>query len=124
MLANLTAGVIVLEEAFRVSLANAGAQRILELGAAPLTGRLLTELPRLSEAGPQILQAFADLDATLASARAAPVVCQAVRVRLLLCRCHICLHCWLLICRLRSIMSCLVVAFSCTTSNLHTWCMV
>jgi nitrogen fixation/metabolism regulation signal transduction histidine kinase len=64
VLANLTAGVIVLDEAFRVSLANAGAQRILELGAEPVTGRLLTELPRLSEAGPQILQAFADLDAT------------------------------------------------------------
>ena len=61
VLANLTAGVIVLDEEFRVSLANAGAQRILELGPESLNGRPLSELPRLGEAGPQILDAFAGL---------------------------------------------------------------
>jgi nitrogen fixation/metabolism regulation signal transduction histidine kinase len=62
VLANLTAGVIVLDEEFRVSLANAGAERILEASAAAMSGRTLADLPRLGEAGPQIMEAFAELD--------------------------------------------------------------
>jgi nitrogen fixation/metabolism regulation signal transduction histidine kinase len=62
VLANLAAGVIVLDEDFRVSLANVGAERILETGADSLVGRPLVELPRLGEAAPQILEAFGDLD--------------------------------------------------------------
>jgi nitrogen fixation/metabolism regulation signal transduction histidine kinase len=62
VLANLTAGVIVLDEDFRVSLANSGAERILEASADAMSGRLLAELPRLGEAAPQILAAFAELE--------------------------------------------------------------
>ena len=62
VLANLTAGVIVLDEDFRVSLANVGAERILEVGAPGMAGRRLDEVPRLAEAAPQILEAFAELD--------------------------------------------------------------
>jgi nitrogen fixation/metabolism regulation signal transduction histidine kinase len=62
VLANLTAGVIVLDEDFRVSLANVGAERILEASAETMAGRTLAELPRLGEAGPQIMEAFAELD--------------------------------------------------------------
>jgi nitrogen fixation/metabolism regulation signal transduction histidine kinase len=62
VLANLTAGVIVLDEAFRVSLANVGAERILEASADAMAGHTLAELPRLGEAGPQIMEAFAELD--------------------------------------------------------------
>jgi nitrogen fixation/metabolism regulation signal transduction histidine kinase len=62
VLANLTAGVLVLDEAFRVSLANVGAERILEASAEEMAGRTLAELPRLGEAGPQMMEAFADLD--------------------------------------------------------------
>ncbi len=62
VLANLTAGVIVLDESFAVSLANVGAERILESGADLLVGRPLDEVPRLGEAAPDIIQAFAELD--------------------------------------------------------------
>jgi len=61
VLANLTAGVIVLDEDFRVSLANVGAERILEASAEAMSGRTLAELPRLGEAGPQMMEAFAEL---------------------------------------------------------------
>jgi nitrogen fixation/metabolism regulation signal transduction histidine kinase len=62
VLANLTAGVIVLDEDFRVSLANVGAETILGAGADRLVGRPLEQLPRLGEAAPQIVEAFGELD--------------------------------------------------------------
>jgi nitrogen fixation/metabolism regulation signal transduction histidine kinase len=62
VLANLTAGVIVLDEDFRVTLANVGAERILEAPAAALVGRALAELPRLGEAAPQVREAFDELE--------------------------------------------------------------
>ncbi len=62
VLANLTAGVIVLDEDFRVSLANVGAETILGAGADRLVGRPLEALPRLGEAAPQIVEAFGELD--------------------------------------------------------------
>jgi nitrogen fixation/metabolism regulation signal transduction histidine kinase len=62
VLANLTAGVIVLDEDFRVTLANVGAERILEVGAEAMVGRRLDSVPRLAEAAPQILEAFAELE--------------------------------------------------------------
>ena len=64
VLANLTAGVIVLDEAFTVSLANVGAARILEVDADRMAGQALAGLPRLGEAAPQLLAAFAELDET------------------------------------------------------------
>ena len=62
VLANLTAGVIVLDEDFRVSLANVGAERILGEGSERLVGRPLEQVPRLGEAAPQIVEAFGELD--------------------------------------------------------------
>ncbi|HYF60529.1 MAG TPA: ATP-binding protein [Burkholderiaceae bacterium] len=62
VLANLTAGVLVLDEEFRISLANAGAERILELPAELLVGRRLADVPRLGEAGPRLIEAFAELE--------------------------------------------------------------
>jgi nitrogen fixation/metabolism regulation signal transduction histidine kinase len=62
VLANLTAGVIVLDEDFRVSLANVGAETVLGTGAEQLVGRALEELPRLGEAAAQIREAFGELD--------------------------------------------------------------
>jgi nitrogen fixation/metabolism regulation signal transduction histidine kinase len=62
VLANLTAGVIVLDEDFRVSLANVGAERILETGAEAMVGRQLAELPRLGEGAARIIEAFGELD--------------------------------------------------------------
>jgi nitrogen fixation/metabolism regulation signal transduction histidine kinase len=62
VLGNLTAGVIVLDDRLHVTLANIGAERILESGAAAMIGLPITELPRLGEAGAAITEAFAELD--------------------------------------------------------------
>jgi nitrogen fixation/metabolism regulation signal transduction histidine kinase len=62
VLANLTAGVMVLDEDFRVTLVNPGAERVLEVDADAMIGRSLLELPRLGEAGQQMIEAFAELD--------------------------------------------------------------
>ena len=62
VLANLTAGVIVLDESFVVSLANVGAENILEADAEDLVGRPLSELPRLGEAAATLEEAFTELD--------------------------------------------------------------
>jgi len=62
VLANLTAGVIVLDGDFHVSLANVGAESILGTGAETLVGRPLAAVPRLGEAAGAIEDAFADLD--------------------------------------------------------------
>ncbi len=62
VLANLTAGVIVLDEDFRVSLANVGAETVLGTGTEQLVGRPLEALPRLGEAAAQIREAFGELD--------------------------------------------------------------
>jgi nitrogen fixation/metabolism regulation signal transduction histidine kinase len=62
VLANLTAGVIVLDESFVVSLANVGAETILETDAQDLVGRPLAELPRLGEAADTLHEAFTELD--------------------------------------------------------------
>ena len=60
VLGNLTAGVIVLDDRLHVTLANIGAERILESGAAAMIGLPITELPRLGEAGAAITEAFAE----------------------------------------------------------------
>ena len=62
VLANLTAGVIVLDEDFRVSLANVGAETVLGTGTEQLVGRSLEALPRLGDAAVQIREAFGELD--------------------------------------------------------------
>ena len=62
VLANLTAGVIVLDEDFRVSLANVGAASVRGTGAEPLVGRAREALPRLGDAAVQIREAFGELD--------------------------------------------------------------
>jgi nitrogen fixation/metabolism regulation signal transduction histidine kinase len=62
VLANLTAGVIVLDEDFHVSLANVGAATVLGAGAEQLVGCPLEALPRLGEAAAQIREAFGGLD--------------------------------------------------------------
>jgi nitrogen fixation/metabolism regulation signal transduction histidine kinase len=58
VLSNLTAGVIVLDDGLRVSLANVGVEKILGVEPGGLTGRPLAEAPRLQEAADEIQQAF------------------------------------------------------------------
>jgi PAS domain S-box-containing protein len=61
VLANLTAGVIVLDDGFRVTMANVGAERILGADPDELAGRTLDALPRLSEVNRELQGAFAEL---------------------------------------------------------------
>ena len=62
VLGNLTAGVLVLDDARRVILANDSAARILGAEPEDLHLRALEALPRLGAAAPRILEAFEALD--------------------------------------------------------------
>jgi len=62
VLANLTTGVIVLDQAFRVTQANVGAERILEAQPGSLNGLSIEQLPRLGEAALPVMEAFAELE--------------------------------------------------------------
>jgi len=62
VLGNLTAGVLVLDEARQVILANEGAARILGTEPARMQGLGLHELPRLVSVARQITEAFDALD--------------------------------------------------------------
>ncbi len=58
VLANLTAGVLVLDSDFRLTLANAGAERILGLSLTEHLDKPITEVPRLEALAPAIRAAF------------------------------------------------------------------
>src|SRR5690606_33045397 len=58
VLANLTAGVLVLDSDFRLSLANAGAERILGLSLLEHLDKPIGEVPRLALLAPAIRAAF------------------------------------------------------------------
>jgi len=58
VLANLTAGVLVLDSDFRLSLANAGAERILGLSLIEHLDKPIAEVPRLAALAPAIRAAF------------------------------------------------------------------
>ncbi len=62
VLANLTTGVIVLDQAFRVTQANVGAERILEAQPGSLIGLSIEQLPRLGDAALPVMEAFAELE--------------------------------------------------------------
>lgn len=62
VLGNLTAGVLVLDEARQVVLANEGAARILGTEPGRMQGLSLGELPRLDSVARQIIEAFEALD--------------------------------------------------------------
>ena len=61
VLANLTAGVLVLDSEFRLTLGNAGAERILNAGLGQHLGKAITEIPGLEQIAPQVEQAFHEL---------------------------------------------------------------
>ncbi|MGD9942884.1 MAG: ATP-binding protein [Burkholderiaceae bacterium] len=58
VLGNLSAGVLVLDSEFRMTLANAGAEKILGLPLAEYLDRPLAEVPRLTDIAAQIRAAF------------------------------------------------------------------
>src|SRR5690606_1365473 len=58
VLANLTAGVLVLDSDFRLVLANAGAERILGLSMLEHLDRQLAHVPRLGAFADQVRAAF------------------------------------------------------------------
>src|SRR5690606_41894669 len=58
VLANLTAGVLVLDSDFRLVLANAGAERILGLSMLEHLDRQLADVPRLGAFADQVRAAF------------------------------------------------------------------
>ena len=58
VLANLTAGVLVLDSEFRLTLANAGAERILGLSLLEHLDKPIAEVPRLGALAPAIRAAF------------------------------------------------------------------
>src|SRR5690606_14627301 len=58
VLANLTAGVLVLDSDFRLALANAGAERILGLSLLEHLDKPIGEVPRLATLAPAIRAAF------------------------------------------------------------------
>ena len=60
VLSNLTAGVIVLDRDFRVSLANAGAEKILGESAQRMVGQAIASLPGLASFQAEISKAFAE----------------------------------------------------------------
>lgn len=68
VLANLTAGVLVLDQDMRVALANIGAERILGVDADALAGRPLGEVPRLEQSAASLALAFKELDEEAAEA--------------------------------------------------------
>ncbi len=61
VLANLTAGVLVLDGDYRVTLANTGAERILGVGARALDGLHISELPGFRTSGADLIIAFDEL---------------------------------------------------------------
>jgi nitrogen fixation/metabolism regulation signal transduction histidine kinase len=63
ILANLTAGVFVFDRQFRLTTANRGAERIFRQPFASLLGSPLDRIVALSEFGPMVRKAFADLEA-------------------------------------------------------------
>jgi len=67
VLANLTAGVLVLDADFRLTLANAGAERILGLGLVPHLDEPLGEVPRIGQLVGPIREAFNEQAGTDAS---------------------------------------------------------
>lgn len=62
VLANLTAGVLVLDANRRVSLANLGAEQLLGVAPGLLVGRPVEELPGLARIGPEIVAALQSLE--------------------------------------------------------------
>src|SRR5690606_17938693 len=58
VLANLTAGVLVLDSDFRLTLANAGAERILGLSLLEHLDKPIGDVPRLATLAPSIRAAF------------------------------------------------------------------
>ncbi|MFA7505006.1 MAG: ATP-binding protein [Burkholderiaceae bacterium] len=67
VLANLTAGVLVLDADFRLAVANAGAERILGLGLVPHLDEPLAEVPRIGQLAEPIREAFNEQAGTDAS---------------------------------------------------------
>ncbi|MCS6765520.1 MAG: HAMP domain-containing protein, partial [Candidatus Protistobacter heckmanni] len=67
VLANLTAGVFVLDHRFRLSTANPGAERIFRQPFAVKLGLALEALPGLAEFGQAVRQAFAEQQASSAA---------------------------------------------------------
>ena len=67
VLANLTAGVLVLDSAFRLTLANAGAERILGLNLIEHLDEPIAAVPRLGPLAAQVRDAFAEQTAAGAS---------------------------------------------------------
>ncbi|ACC69236.1 integral membrane sensor signal transduction histidine kinase [Paraburkholderia phymatum STM815] len=63
ILANLTAGVFVFDRQFRLTTANRGAERIFRQPFVSLLGSPLDRIGVLSEFGPMVRKAFADLEA-------------------------------------------------------------
>ncbi|MCC7059416.1 MAG: HAMP domain-containing protein, partial [Burkholderiaceae bacterium] len=67
VLANLTAGVLVLDSDFRITLANAGAERMLGLSLAAYLDQPIASVPRLADIAPRIRAAFNEQAAAGAS---------------------------------------------------------
>src|SRR5690606_3138080 len=67
VLANLTAGVLVLDSDFRLTLANAGAERILGLSLLEHLDKPIAEVPRLDDVAAQVRAAFNEQAAAGAS---------------------------------------------------------
>ncbi len=67
VLANLTAGVLVLDADFRLAVANAGAERILGLGLVAHLDEPLSEVPRIGQLAEPIREAFNEQAGTNAS---------------------------------------------------------
>ncbi len=63
VLANLTAGVIALDRNYRVTLANAGAERMLAVLQGSLDGRHISELPGFAPFGGELITAYEELPA-------------------------------------------------------------
>jgi nitrogen fixation/metabolism regulation signal transduction histidine kinase len=70
VLATMTAGVLVLDDGYRVSLANPGAERILSAQAENLIGQTLDALPRMGEISAPIVAAFDEYAAGSGSLKA------------------------------------------------------
>jgi nitrogen fixation/metabolism regulation signal transduction histidine kinase len=63
ILANLTAGVFVLDRQFRLSIANRGAERIFRQPFQSQTGTVLDQIAAVAEFGAMVRKAFADREA-------------------------------------------------------------
>ncbi|WP_186114411.1 sensor histidine kinase EsaS [Burkholderia gladioli] len=63
ILANLTAGVFVLDRQFRLSIANRGAERIFRQPFQSQTGTVLDQIAAVAEFGTMVRKAFADREA-------------------------------------------------------------